>query len=341
MTRLLIHGKRDKAAALLAECGLLRLLETVRWGVGPLVLLAYHGVQDISLSDYPFDEGTVSASCEAFDLQMNFVKKNFDVITFENVMEYREGNIPLPKRPLIITFDDGFSNNYQNAFPILRRHRLSATIFLVSGLMGTDEIFWWERVVYWIKHAENFFAIWKQLGHPVPSQSDRAQQFVLRYLKKIEDTERIRVLMEMEKKFPMKEKDSLFSLIRPLTWNEITEMSQGGIEFGSHTVTHPLLSKVSDEKLLFELQASKTEIESKTGKEVLALAYPVGSPPEYSEKVVAVAKQVGYAFGLTYSPGGVNSRSLNDWYRMKRISVEGDHSFNRFRSHLLLPALFP
>ena len=340
MIRSPLLGKREKAAALLARGGLLKLLEMVRWGAGSLAVLAYHSVRDIVVSDYPFDEETVSASCQQFDLQMNFVKSNFDVITFKDVMEYREGKIPLPKRPLIITFDDGFADNYQNAFPILRRYRLPATIFLVSGLIGTDEIFWWERVVYWLKHAENFFEIWSQLGHPLPSQMDKTQKFVLRYLKDVEDKERLYILMEMEKKFPVSKTDALFSLMRPLRWDEIAEMSQKGIEFGSHTVTHPLLSKVSEEKLLFELQASKNEIETRIGKEVLALAYPVGGPPDYNESVISVAKQVGYAFGLTYSPVGVNSRSIDDWYRMRRISIERDYSFNRFRSYLFLPALF-
>ncbi len=336
----MIYGKREALASLLCKSGLLKLLEKVSSGDRSLSILTYHGVQDIDPLDYPFDTETVSASCQGFDSQMNFVKNNFDVIGFETLIEYKKGKTSLPKRPLIITFDDGFANNYQHAFPILKRHRLPATIFLVTGLVGTDEVFWWERVVYWEKHAKNFIEIWKQLGHPVSSETGWRKNGVLRYLKGMQDEDRLSLLSEMEKQFPIKEPAALLSLVRPLRWNEIIEMSQCGIAFGSHTVTHPLLSRVSDEKLLFELQDSKKEIEIKIGKEALVLAYPVGRPADYNEKVVAAAKQAGYAFGLAYTPAGVNSRSIDDWYRMQRISVERSHSISLFRTRLFLPKIF-
>jgi peptidoglycan/xylan/chitin deacetylase (PgdA/CDA1 family) len=308
-------------------------------GEGPLIVLAYHGVRNIVARGYPFDEGTVSASCEQFDLQMRFVKNNFDVITFKTLREVLEGKIALPKRPLLITFDDGFADNYGNAFPILKKYNLSAAIFLVTGLVGTKEIFWWERVAYWFKKTD-FFKVWKQLGHGVPVPENKTQQFVLRYLKDMEDNERLSFLTELGKRFPIIESEVILSQIRPLKWEEILEMSRYGIEFGSHTVTHPLLSKVSEAKLHFELTASKREIESKIGKEVLAIAYPVGGPSDYNEKVIDMAKQAGYLFGLSYSPCGVNNREVHDdRYSIKRIAIETDHSFNRFRSYLRLPAL--
>jgi peptidoglycan/xylan/chitin deacetylase (PgdA/CDA1 family) len=338
MSCLSLSGKHEKAASLLAVSGLLALSERIHFGESPLVLLAYHGIRDINPADYPFDEGTVSASCHQFDLQMDYVKKNFDTITFAQLKACREGKIPFPKRPIIITFDDGFADNYQNAFPILKKHGLPATIFLASGFIGTDEVFWWEKVAYWLKHSKDFFKVWEGLGQQVPSQNDQTQRWVLRYFKDAADHERIHILSEMEKQFPI-EKGSYFPLIRPLRWDEVLEMSQGGIEFGSHTVTHPLLSKVPHEKLLLELSASKKEIEEKIGKEVIALAYPVGGPSDYNDEVISVAKQVGYLFGITYFPEGDNSQSSTDWFRMKRVTVEWYYSLNRFRSNVHFPRL--
>lgn len=333
-----VTRKRECAASLLAHLGILKCSEAMRFGAQPLVLLAYHGVRDIDPSDYPFDEGTVSASCHQFDLQMGFVKKNYDVITFEDLMAYREGKCALPKRPLIITFDDGFADNYQNAFPILKAHHLPAIIFLVSGLVGTNEIFWWEKVVYWYKSSNIFFERWREIVHLTHSEENWTQKRVLRYLKDLSDGERIRVLTEMENAIPIPQ-TPYSSGIRPLQWSEVSEMSQSQIMFGSHTVTHPLLSKVSKEKLRFELEESKKTIEEKTGQAVSVLAYPVGGPSDYNDEVISVAKAVGYRFGITYYPEEKNSRSPNDWFRIGRISIERDYLFNRFRCRLSF--LFP
>ncbi len=328
------RGKRETVASVMRLSGLLAVSDALRFGELPIMILAYHGIRDIVASNYPFDAGMVSASSEQFDLQMNFIKKNFDVISFEDLMKCRNGKISLPKRPMIVTFDDGFSDNYQNAFPILKKYNLPATIFLVSGFVGTREIFWWEKVSYYLKHEKDFFVAWGDWGCMLPKKEAQTQTWVLNYFKDLTEDERSHLLAKMAERFLIEE-SSDFSLIRPLQWNEVLEMSLNGIEFGSHTVTHPLLSQVSKEKLRFELRESKKEIEQKIKKEVIVLAYPDGRTINYNDEVVLAVKEAGYAFGITYNtPRADNSRSCNDWYRMKRITVDSDHSINRFRCNL-------
>lgn len=133
MIRLHTDNKREKIATLLSASGFLKLLEVAKARLPWLTALAYHRVLDIAPSGYPFDMEVVSASCQAFDWQMNFVSKNFDVITFAALKNCLEGNIPHPKQPLIITFEDGYADNYFYAFPILKKYRLPATLLLYFG----------------------------------------------------------------------------------------------------------------------------------------------------------------------------------------------------------------
>jgi len=282
----------------------------------------------------------VSASCEGFDRQMRFVKEHFDVITFTHLKDFQDGKRPLPKRPIIITFDDGFSDNYLNAFPILNKYQIPATIFLSTGYIGTDQIFWWEKVVYWFKHADNFFKVWQGLGHPLPQAQDQTRSWTLKYLKDAQDTVRVSCIAGMEKEFPPIQGENLLSFVRGLRWEEVLEMTRSGIEFGSHSVTHPILSKLSKHALLFEVQASKKEIEAQTGKPVIAFAYPNGSPESFTQETVDMLREADYQFGVTYYPSGVNRIENMDPYRLKRVSVGRDDSFDHFRSRLLLPMLF-
>src|SRR3990170_4366644 len=99
-------SKSERLASMLGATGVLRLVEATGVPGRRLLVLAYHRVLDIDPEKYPFDEEVVSASCDAFDQQMAFVKKSFDVITFADLKKCLEGGISVPKRPLIITFDD-------------------------------------------------------------------------------------------------------------------------------------------------------------------------------------------------------------------------------------------
>ena len=118
-----------------------------------LRILAYHRVLDDDESSFPFDEEVISATTDDFCRQMKFARDNFEIISFRDLEICEQQGRPWPKRALIITFDDGYRDNYTNAFPILREFGLTATIFLTAGHIGLRELFWWDLVAYCIKHS--------------------------------------------------------------------------------------------------------------------------------------------------------------------------------------------
>lgn len=334
-----INDKKEKLATMLAASGFLKLSEAAKLRRSCLTVLAYHRVFDILPGQYPFDEETVSTSCDMFDRQMNFVSKNFDVITFAYLKKCLEGCNALPGRPLVITFDDGYADNYFNAFPSLKKYNLPATLFVTTGYIGTLQPFWFEKIAFWVKHSQDISSVLKQFGITFDSGVEVTSDRILDFLKKIGDHVRIQIMEECEKERLLMPDEKEVDMIRPLSWDEIREMSAWGIEIGSHTVTHPILSRVSDEKLRFELYESKKKIEDEIGKEVLAVAYPVGKRDAQNEKVFNEAEKSGYFFGITYDEGFDTLRPL-DRYRIRRIDVERIDSLNLFRSQLLLPQLF-
>ena len=128
-------------------------------------------------------------------------------------------------------------------------------------------------------------------------------------------------------------------LSRPMSWEQVREMSGNGMEFGSHTVSHPVLSRVEAGQLEFELHESRKTIEEKTGQPADVIAYPVGGQTEYSDAVMSVARNAGYRMGVSYIPG-INPLDALREYELRRIHVERYTSRGEFQAALLLPKVF-
>lgn len=126
-------------------------------------ILCYHRVCDLpSAKDY---EGHVSVSPEGFARQMEFLKKqNFNVISLNQLVEYKDTGADLPPKTVVITFDDGYRDNFVHAFPILKRLNLKATFFVVTEYIDTDRIFDWLMLEKEsIAHSEAHRELWVSL----------------------------------------------------------------------------------------------------------------------------------------------------------------------------------
>jgi peptidoglycan/xylan/chitin deacetylase (PgdA/CDA1 family) len=318
-------SKKDLLASMMERSGLLKLTIAFKGTSCTLPILTYHRVVDIR--DYPFDEEVVSASVEMFDRQIAFIKQNFNCLTFANLKNALDRNASLPGHPLIITFDDGYADNFHNAFPILKRHGVPAAFFVATDYMGTENPFWWEKVVYWMKQGQIPKTVLKDFesrhtsavgsspragiaplaggsasGRVVPlaGAGPPLSPEVIRWLKGLDNTDRLEMLELWEQAYPI---DGNIEMILPLNWDQIRTMSESGMEIGSHTVTHPNLSTLSKVALHNELIASKRKIEKEIGQEVICIAYPGGKSTDHNALVHRSAEEAGYLFGLAYEGG--------------------------------------
>jgi hypothetical protein len=179
------------------------------------------------------------------------------------------------------------------------------------------------------------------LGETTDARRQAAQQ-VLQRLKVMPDAVRQQALQRIRHALgttppatPMHE-----SLHGPMNWSQVREMSDAGMEIGSHSVNHPVLAQVEDDdRLRRELEDSKAAIEHHTGRPVVSLAYPVGGPGAYDDRVIAATQAAGYRFAFTYAAGR-NRLDGVDRYRMKRMAVERYVTRNRFAAMLAAPPLF-
>ena len=233
---------------------------------------------------------------------------------------------------VLITFDDGYVDNYRHAYPLLRARGLQGTFFLVSSYVGSPDPPWWDKVAYWIRHtAREHISITHPcaLEIPVPA-GDRlkAIRTALDAFKSPATTDPDGFLRELEQAcdvaLPAGEKARIFA-----DWAEVREMLGGGMNIGSHTHSHRLLKNLSLDEQRTELEKSKALLESGLGASISWLAYPVGRRDAFDERSRRLARECGYE--LAFSDYGGLNRSGQDPYDVLRNPVESEHDFDRFR----------
>ena len=290
------------------------------------VVLTYHGVLADGGDQYEFlNHNFVHAS--VFERQMRWIRDHYRPVPLsELVARYRAGEAPAP-RTVAITFDDGFANNYSAAFPILQRHGIPFTVFLSTGLLDRPgTLLWTERVKRSIYLCDRPSVTVDVLG--------RARTLDLQSIASRTAAAR-EVLLELKHQ-PIPSRDAAVAGIEAtcgtpalgpadheryafLSWDQVRAMRAAGVEFGSHTVNHPILSQVDSDSLAFELGESKRRIEAELGEPCDLFAYPNGSPADFGDREKRELEQAGYRAAFALS-GRVNGR-MPDLYALDRINV--------------------
>jgi len=252
-------------------------------------ILCYHRVND---DNDPFHPAMPVA---AFDRQMKFLARNYHVVSLTSALDRLRNDVP--GAVLAITFDDGYEDNHCNAFPILSRYRLPATVFLATGSIDGQETLWFSRLAHAIKHTDREFVdiefdIPRRFGLRTLEERLRSNGELFSLLRAAPDAER-RVWVE-RLLADLGVNDSSRYPDRMLTWDQIRSMKKGGIDFGSHTVTHPFLSKLTPERALWEVSESKQRIESEIESPVLHFAYPNGREPDLAAWNKDILRSAGY-----------------------------------------------
>lgn len=214
--------------------------------VSGIPVLNYHQINQV-------DHNMLTLSAVEFENQIAYLARTgYNPITPKQLVDYLQYGKELPPHPVVITFDDGYEDNYRVAYPILQKYHFSATVFLITDFVGRNA--------------------------------------------------------------------------RYLTWTQIQEMHENGMEFQSHTLSHILLSDASDEEIVLQLVKSKEAIEWRLGQQVDYIAYPGG---KYDQRVIRAAKQAGYRAAFTINLG--RDRSPCELLMLNRIPIfSGPHTFIHF-----------
>lgn len=262
----------------------------------------------------------------------------FDVISLDAFLRASGSAKPLSRPKLLLTFDDGWGDNYRRAFPYLRSLRMPAVVFVVTSFVGQRKLFWVERVKkMWrdpIKQQEAHRRLLETGDERLTTGASMEE--IIERLKHMPSEERNRILATIMPDSPPVADDH--GVDQPLDWDQIREMGQNGVEFASHTVTHPLLPYEDDATVERELKLAKQSLEEKLSTKIRAFAYPNGS---WDERVRQIVRQCGYECAFTTRRGW--HRTGADPYSIRRITLHGGsvtRPGGRFSRALLAARLF-
>jgi peptidoglycan/xylan/chitin deacetylase (PgdA/CDA1 family) len=331
-----------KRRALSAVFSVLAPLVIPRTSRAVVRILNYHRI------NYPdaiaqFDDEVLSAPPELFEQEMRFCARHFDVLSFAELRSSLDGSLRLPRRPLIITFDDGYRDNYQHAFPILKSHNVKAMFFLAVGFIGTRNLFWWDAVARVVKSHRgqtlrcHVGAEELALDTQTHEARLRSLQRFLRHLKGVPNQVRVDAVNELAPADSSSEHSNTGGEI--MSWSEVREMQAAGMEFGSHSMTHPVLARVEEEdRLRHEVAGSKAALEATLGVPISVFSYPVGGASAIRPNVVREVQRAGYRFAVSYIHGVNRPAGEMDPYCMRRLHVDG-LGLTHFRARLAVPKI--
>lgn len=327
--------------------GLTRSFRLARHG-NYLTVLCYHRILDLP-PDFPFDDDLVSASPAQFDSELRFIARHYHVINFKMLREHLKKDGKLPPRSLIITFDDGYIDNYEVAYPILKKHGLTAVMFATAGFMNVRRLFWWDRLAYVVKTAKRPSAAIEEPIHlAIDLDSFATRQAAARHLinsvKTLPENDKELLIRRLAENLGVEIDESGFAMT--MGWSQLREMSAAGIEIGAHSVNHPIFSNIDHGQLANEISQSKRIIEKELGEEVVTFGAP-GRGKLPADKMAVFEKALrrfvtesGYSFSTMYRWGLVYEREF-DPYAIKRVGVERYDTGPLFKAKLASPELLP
>jgi peptidoglycan/xylan/chitin deacetylase (PgdA/CDA1 family) len=217
-------------------------------------ILMYHHIQDLA-SDASELRLTWTVAPQNFDAQMAFIaQRGFHTITMAQLVGQLKDDKPLPAKPIIISFDDGWEEQYAVALPILKKNNLIGTFFVYT--------------------------------RPI----DHAQY---------------------------------------MTWAQLQEMSAEGMDIQPHTLTHPHLRALPPDEAMKEIADSKSILETRLGRPMIALAYPFG---EYNAAIIEMLKRAGFEAAVTLDPG--YRQRADELFTLHRIRVSYRDSLDDFAKRL-------
>ena len=303
-----------------------------------LTVLNYHRVDNYSRPDFQTYKSNVSATPELFALQMEYVKRHYNVISCRELFAALRNEKDLPPYPAIITFDDGYHDNLAHAYPVLKRHGLPAIIFLATDYIGKSIPFYWDYAAYCFSQTRlNSLPLSARetvFWYDNVSRNKAVSRWI-NSVKLMPDGERQARVNSLADILDVSVPGDAFAGLC-LTWDQVREMRNNGIEFGAHTVHHPILTRVSLAQAESELVDSKRKVEAELGEAVTSFAYPNGGISDYSAPIVDLVRRAGFGLAFTLIPGPVrNSIVRKKPLTIRRIFLANTDQLPRFAAKLV------
>ena len=303
-----------------------------------LHILTYHRVLPIQESIcYPF-QGMVMPR-DTFEAQMSYLANSYVVLDFSQAIE-RLQNGNLPKKSVVVTFDDGYRDNYEYALPILKKYAIPAAFFVVTDALEQRIRLWWDEVAEAIRLLSLREPLTKEEMEQLPpwvgetlnrlSKKNRYQNVA---------DELVHAMNDISLKDRLMIRESLLRLINNdmsriqdlmLTWEQVKEMHNSGMSFEAHTRTHAFIDELPEDEARREVQDCVNSLKSNLNTSIRYFSYPRG---RFTERLQPLLENAGIRAAVTTDQG--QNRSGTNVFQLKRLDAGYCRTSKGFDSDIL------
>ncbi|MEK7762035.1 MAG: polysaccharide deacetylase family protein [Nitrospirota bacterium] len=310
------------------------------WHRGRVVILTYHRVvSDHMVQDEHIQPG-MYVRAQSFEAHINYLRKRFNIISLDELLDLWQTNrLKSYHSYCVITFDDGWRDNYQFAFPLLMKYRIPATIFLATDFIGTARWFWPDQMMLLLEKGRQ---------HTTSTADKRAFSTVLDEAIGVTMSEEDGIFRGVESGAPI-DSDSIIECFKGvevdrihqiidrlsralhmdlptqrvlLNWDEVREMAEKGVTFGSHSCSHRIMTQIPLPDVKTELIDSMETMLQRGVKPVPVFCYPNGN---FDRDIQELVRESGYLAAVGCEVGLERDRP-GDLFALKRITLHEDSS---------------
>jgi len=287
-------------------------------------VLLYHGVSQYNNFQGIENFSKKHISRKLFFKQMLFLKKNCNVISINELEKYKKEKI-IKKNTVIISFDDGFENNFKVAAPILKKFNLPCIFYISSGMIGKNDMFWVDKIEDIINRTKIKYIdiiLHKKIRFSLKSKLEKikAVEQIKKYCKNISAIKKDKLINSLSNVLKIKPNNKYSKNYRIMNWQQIKKLASNNLfEIGGHSFNHDILTRLPVSKMKRSIKQSITLLEKKLNKKIKHYSYPEGQSTDYNNEIKKYLKSLG----IKICPTAINGVATldEDNFEIKRIMV--------------------
>jgi peptidoglycan/xylan/chitin deacetylase (PgdA/CDA1 family) len=255
--------------------------------------------------------------------QCRHLRRYYHPVSMRQVADSLKSGTPLPPNAVAVTVDDGYRDFLEYAAPVFKSFDIPATVYLATAFLDRELWLWWDSIDYALRHTSLKTVLVNGETLPIATAEEFAASFyrITSYAKTLPNTGRLQFIDDLLRQLAVRLPAELPAEYAPLRWEEVRQLRGQGFEFGSHSVTHPILSRLeTPEALEHEVFGSRDRIQQETEEPVLHFCYPNGQPQDWNETVVDAVSRAGFVTGVT-TVQGLN-REVRSPLSLQRLAVD-------------------
>lgn len=305
-----------------------RTLESYRGNL--LRILTYHRIGDPNIDNGVLDPSMVCATPKQFEQQISYLSQSYHFLSIHDLLAAIKEQKPLPAQSVMITFDDGYRDFLEFAWPILEHYQVPTLMFLPTGFISQkNKVFWWDQLYQGVFNTKkNSLDLPSSQSFSLQTKNQRWDSFIR--LK--------RLVSGMDFHAAMQLVDQIMEVleITPknngniMDWSDARFLQDHGCYLAAHTVNHPILSRITITQARQEIHDSRQEIARELGVTWPVLAYPSGHEKDLNNDLWPILNKEGIIFGMTSIPG-INIFPRANLLNLRRIELSPRLNFLEFQ----------